>query len=604
MTFFDMLNMVGGLALFLYGMTALGDGLAKMSGGKLERLLERLTSNRFMAVILGAGVTAVIQSSSATTVMVVGFVNSGIMKLSQAVGIIMGANIGTTITAWILSLNSIQSDSFFVRLLNPSSFSPVLAIVGVILIMMSKKENHRDIGSIFIGFAVLMFGMNAMSDAVEPLSEMESFRNILLMFSNPFMGMLAGAVLTAVIQSSSASVGILQAFCMTGAINYSAAIPIIMGQNIGTCITAIISAVGASKNAKRAAAVHLYFNIIGTFAFMIVFYIINSIIHFEFLESAASAASIAVIHSAFNVAVTFVLLPFANQLEKLAYFTVRDESEKKKNQGTKKYSHDSLLDDRFLDKPGFALELCRRETVRMAEMSKEAIYNAIDVAENYDKNVFDHVVSMEQRIDKFEDDLGTYLVKLSGSTMSQADSRTQSILMHCIGDFERISDHAVNLLDAAEEMKHKNLKFSSEATEELAIMMEAVKKIVRRSMGVFIDMDVDRARKVEPLEQVIDNLAVEIRQRHIHRLKEGKCTIELGFILSDMITVLERVADHCSNIAVCIIKVNEDEFDTHKYLDIIKNESNEEFNEKFNKYQERYKLPNVDYFGDEEEATE
>ncbi|MCI8284040.1 MAG: Na/Pi cotransporter family protein [Firmicutes bacterium] len=604
MTFFDMLNMVGGLALFLYGMTALGDGLAKMSGGKLERLLERLTSNRFMAVILGAGVTAVIQSSSATTVMVVGFVNSGIMKLSQAVGIIMGANIGTTITAWILSLNSIQSDSFFVRLLNPSSFSPVLAIVGVILIMMSKKENHRDIGSIFIGFAVLMFGMNAMSDAVEPLSEMESFRNILLMFSNPFMGMLAGAVLTAVIQSSSASVGILQAFCMTGAINYSAAIPIIMGQNIGTCITAIISAVGASKNAKRAAAVHLYFNIIGTFAFMIVFYIINSIIHFEFLESAASAASIAVIHSAFNVAATFLLLPFANQLEKLAYFTVRDESEKKKNQGTKKYSHDSLLDDRFLDKPGFALELCRRETVRMAEMSKEAIYNAIDVAENYDKNVFDHVVSMEQRIDKFEDDLGTYLVKLSGSTMSQADSRTQSILMHCIGDFERISDHAVNLLDAAEEMKHKNLKFSSEATEELAIMMEAVKKIVRRSMGVFIDMDVDRARKVEPLEQVIDNLAVEIRQRHIHRLKEGKCTIELGFILSDMITVLERVADHCSNIAVCIIKVNEDEFDTHKYLDIIKNESNEEFNEKFNKYQERYKLPNVDYFGDEEEATE
>lgn len=603
MTFFDMLNMVGGLALFLYGMTALGDGLAKMSGGKLERLLERLTSNRFMAVILGAGVTAVIQSSSATTVMVVGFVNSGIMKLSQAVGIIMGANIGTTITAWILSLNSIQSDSFFIRLLNPSSFSPLLAIAGVILIMMSKKENHRDIGSIFIGFAVLMFGMNAMSEAVQPLSEMESFRNILLMFSNPFMGMLAGAALTAIIQSSSASIGILQAFCMTGAINYSAAIPIIMGQNIGTCITAIISAIGASKNAKRAAAVHLYFNIIGTFAFMIVFYLINSIIHFEFLESSASAASIAIIHSAFNIAATLVLLPFANQLESLAYFTVRDESEKK-NRGTKKYSHDSLLDDRFLDKPGFALELCRRETVRMAEMSKEAIYNAIDVAENYDKNVFDHVVSMEQRIDKFEDDLGTYLVKLSGSTMSQADSRTQSILMHCIGDFERISDHAVNLLDAAEEMKHKNLKFSSEATEELAIMMEAVKKIVRRAMGVFIDMDVSRARKVEPLEQVIDNLAVEIRQRHIHRLKEGRCTIELGFILSDMITVLERVADHCSNIAVCIIKVNEDEFDTHKYLDIIKNENNEEFNEKFNKYQERYKLPNVDYFGDDEEITE
>lgn len=603
MTFFDMLNMVGGLALFLYGMTALGDGLAKMSGGKLERLLERLTSNRFMAVILGAGVTAVIQSSSATTVMVVGFVNSGIMKLSQAVGIIMGANIGTTITAWILSLNSIQSDSFFIRLLNPSSFSPLLAIAGVILIMMSKKENHRDIGSIFIGFAVLMFGMNAMSEAVQPLSEMESFRNILLMFSNPFMGMLAGAALTAIIQSSSASIGILQAFCMTGAINYSAAIPIIMGQNIGTCITAIISAIGASKNAKRAAAVHLYFNIIGTFAFMIVFYLINSIIHFEFLESSASAASIAIIHSAFNIAATLVLLPFANQLESLAYFTVRDESEKK-NRGTKKYSHDSLLDDRFLDKPGFALELCRRETVRMAEMSKEAIYNAIDVAENYDKNVFDHVVSMEQRIDKFEDDLGTYLVKLSGSTMSQADSRTQSILMHCIGDFERISDHAVNLLDAAEEMKHKNLKFSSEATEELAIMMEAVKKIVRRAMGVFIDMDVSRARKVEPLEQVIDNLAVEIRQRHIHRLKEGRCTIELGFILSDMITVLERVADHCSNIAVCIIKVNEDEFDTHKYLDIIKNENNEEFNEKFNKYQEKYKLPNVDYFGDDEEITE
>ncbi len=604
MTFFDVLNMVGGLALFLYGMTALGDGLAKMSGGKLERLLEKLTSNRISAVLLGAGVTAVIQSSSATTVMVVGFVNSGIMKLSQAVGIIMGANIGTTVTSWILSLNSIQSDSFFIELLNPSSFSPVIAIAGVCLIITDKKENRRDIGNILIGFAVLMFGMQCMSDAVAPLAEVDGFRNLMIMFSNPFLGMCVGALLTAVIQSSSASVGILQAFCMTGAVNYSVAIPIIMGQNIGTCVTAIISAIGASKNAKRAAAVHLYFNVIGTAVFMVLFYTVSLFADFNFLDEAASSASIAVIHSAFNILATLLLLPFSNQLEKLACLTIRDEFEYEKNAGNKIYSEDSLLDDRFLDKPSFALELCRRETVRMAEMAKDAIYMAIDVSCQYDKSKADQIIEMEQRVDKFEDDLGTYLVKLGGSTLSREDSRTQSVLLHCIGDFERVSDHALNLLNAVEEMKRKNLHFSDEATEELTVMMNAVKKIVRRAINVFIDMDVERAKKVEPLEQVIDILEIEIRQRHIRRLKDGRCTIELGFILTDMAMELERVADHCSNIAVCIIKVNEDEFDTHEYLDIIRNEDNREFKEKFHKYQEKYRLPYADYDDVDEDFEE
>lgn len=598
LTFFNVLNLIGGLALFLFGMTTLSDGLTKLSGSRLEQLLEKLTVNKFTSVLLGAGVTAVIQSSSATTVMVVGFVNSGIMKLTQAAGIIMGANIGTTITSWMLSLTGIKSESFVMQMLKPTSFSPILAIIGVMLLFMSKRENRRDIGMILIGFAVLMFGMDMMSSSVEPLAKMPEFTNLLTTFSNPFLGMFLGIVVTAAIQSSSASIGILQALSLTGSLSYSTAIPIIMGQNIGTCITAILSAIGANKNAKRAACIHLYFNLIGTVVFMIAFYTANALIDFSFMEKMAGPAGIAVIHSLFNISATLLWFPFSNLLVKLATLTIReDDNEEKKVSG---YAEDSFLDDRFLERPGFALQLSRSEVEAMATLSRDSMYKALELMKEYDKKKADEVIKMEQRVDKYEDDLGTFLLKLSGKQLSQADSRTLSIIMHGIGDFERISDHAVNIVDACAEMNNRGLKFSQEAQEELGVITDAVYRILRRATRCFIGQNLERARKIEPLEQVIDALSVEIRQRHIRRLREGKCTIELGFILSDIVTVLERVADHCSNIAVCIIEVLKDGFDTHEYLDIIRRGDDKEFQEKFKKYQEDYRLPYVDYDEPEE----
>ncbi len=588
MDFFSILTLIGGLALFLYGMNAMGDGLAKVSGGKLEKILENLTSSPIKAVLLGAAVTGVIQSSSATTVMVVGFVNSGIMKLSQAVGVIMGANIGTTVTSWILSLTGIESDNFLIRLFKPTSFSPILAIIGVVLILFVNNSKKKDIGTIFIGFAILMYGMDMMSSAVKPLAEVPAFTNLLLKFSNPLLGVLAGAVLTAVIQSSSASVGILQALCLTGAVPFSVALPIIMGQNIGTCITAILSAIGAKKNAKRAAAVHLYFNLIGTVIFMTVFYIINAFAGFSFFHQAATPAGIAVIHSVFNITATIILLPFSKGLEKLACLTIRDKKEELSVSAEDKEF--VTLEPRFLEKPAFAVERSRSAARKMAEESHDALFTALKLVDKYSDDDAERVQDMESRVDRYEDELGTYLVKLSHKDISEADSHSLSIMLHCIGDFERISDHAINIMESAQELHEKGLQFSENAKKDLEVLGEAVEDIINTAYEVFDRQDLQLAKKIEPLEEVIDELSREVKRRHVQRLRSGECTIEMGFILSDITTCLERVADHCSNIGVCVTQVNEDLYDTHSYLNIVKSQPDENFYHELENARIKYQL--------------
>lgn len=586
MDIFDVLTMLGGLALFLYGMHTMGEGLTKVSGGRLERILEKLTSNPVKAVLLGAMVTAVIQSSSATTVMVVGFVNSGIMKLNQAIGIIMGANIGTTITAWILSLSGIESDSLFMQFLKPSNFAPVLALVGIVFIMFLNSQKKKDIGMILIGFAVLMFGMDTMSGAVKPLADVPEFTGILTMFSNPVLGMLAGAFLTAVIQSSSASVGILQALCATGSITYGTAFPIILGQNIGTCVTALISSIGASKNARRAALVHLYFNIIGTTVFMILFYSINAVVSFDFFEDVAGAAGIAVIHTIFNVFATLILLPFARGLEKLAYISIReDEDEKEKKE------MGSLLDERFLEQPAFAMERCRQVAAAMAELSQRALTEAISLITKYDEKKAKTVYQMEDEVDRYEDLLGSYLVKLSSRNLTEKDSRSLSTILHCIGDFERISDHAINIEESARKFYDQKLKFSEKAVGEVQVFTRAVSDILNLSIRVFEEEDDVLAKDIEPLEEVVDRLNKKMKKRHVKRLQNGKCNIETGLILSELATNFERVADHCSNIGVCVIQIKEDSFDTHEYLDTLDKGEDTYFNQKYKEYKNIYKLP-------------
>ena len=586
MDIFDVLTMLGGLALFLYGMHTMGEGLTKVSGGKLERILEKLTSNPFKAVLLGAMVTAVIQSSSATTVMVVGFVNSGIMKLNQAIGIIMGANIGTTITSWILSLSGIESDNLFMQFLKPSNFAPILALVGIVFIMFLNSQKKKDIGMILIGFAVLMFGMDTMSGAVKPLADVPEFTGLLTMFSNPVLGMLAGAFLTAVIQSSSASVGILQALCATGSITYGTAFPIILGQNIGTCVTALISSVGANKNARRAALVHLYFNIIGTAVFMILFYSINAVVSFDFFGDVAGPAGIAVIHTVFNVFATLILLPFARGLEKLAYITIReDEDEKEKKE------MGSLLDERFLEQPAFAMERCRQVAAAMAELSQKALTEAISLITKYDEKKAKAVYRMEDEVDHYEDLLGSYLVKLSSRNLTEKDSRSLSTILHCIGDFERISDHAINIEESARKLYDQKLKFSEKAVGEVQVFTRAVTDILNLSIRAFEEEDEELANDIEPLEEVVDRLNKKMKKRHVKRLQNGKCNIETGLILSDLATNFERVADHCSNIGVCVIQIKEDSFDTHEYLDTLDKGEDTYFNQKYKEYKNIYKLP-------------
>ncbi len=596
MDIFGVLSLIGGLAIFLYGMDLLGEGLTGASGGKLEKILEKLTSSPIKAVLLGAGVTAVIQSSSATTVMVVGFVNSGIMKLSQAVGVIMGANIGTTITSWILSLTGIESSNIFISLLKPTSFSPVLAAVGIVFLMFLKKDSLKNPGKIMIGFALLMYGMDAMSSSVAPLAEVPQFASILTAFSNPVLGMLAGMLFTAVIQSSSASVGILQALCSTGILSYATALPIIMGQNIGTCVTALLSSIGATKNGKRAAIIHLYFNVIGTVTFMIVFYALNAVIHFSFLNLTAQEFGIAVIHTAFNIITTAYLLPLRKVLEKLAYATIKLDDDEKRIMDSRSGNEFALLDDRFLEAPSLAVEHCKQVINKMADISRESLFISMSLIGRYDEEQALRVGELETRADKYEDALGTYIMKISTKNLKKEDSEMLNVMLHCIGDFERISDHACNLCDSARELQQKNMQFSPKAETELDILSSAVREAVDISFDAFKSNNKNEADKVEPLEELIDTLSVELKARHIRRLREGKCTIELGFAHSDILNNLERVADHCSNIAVDVIQSDQLEFDAHEYLDRIKNKDNQQFARDYKAYKEKYRLPETRSF--------
>lgn len=590
MDLFGVLTMMGGLALFLYGMHVLGDGLSKASGGRLEQILEKLTSNKLKAVLLGAGVTAVIQSSSATTVMVVGFVNSGIMKLSQAIGIIMGANIGTTVTSWILSLTGIESGNFFVQLLKPTSFSPLLAIIGVGILLFSKNEKKKNVAVIMVGFAVLMFGMETMSSAVTPLADVPEFTNILLMFSNPLLGMLAGAILTAIIQSSSASVGILQALCATGAVTYSTALPIIMGQNIGTCVTALLSSVGTSKNARRAAIIHLYFNIIGTIVFMILFYAMHAIIGFEFMDLAAEPYGIAVIHSTFNVFATCLLLPFSKMLEKLAYLTIPEDASE--NVMVRYIDEDiKALDSRFMNNPGLAMEQSRKVITHMAQTAKDSYLKAIGLLEHYDEQTAEEIVQMEKDVDRYEDVLGTYLLKLTGRELSERDSQSLTFYLHSIGDFERISDHAVSIMKSCEEKNQKGQEFSNKAQEELEIFSRAITRILNTSLEVFKREDGELTYEVEALQAVVEELNAEVRKRHIKRLRKGKCTIELGFLLSDIITSYERIAAHCAHIAVSIVQVRDDSLEMHGYNEEIREKDAVRYHQLYDTFLQEYALP-------------
>ena len=581
MDIFSVFQMAGGLALFLYGMHVMGDGLEKQAGGKLKTILEKLTANPVKGFLLGAAVTAVIQSSSATTVMVVGFVNAGIMKLSQAIGIIMGANVGTTITSWILSLTGLQGDSFWIQLLKPTSFSPIIAFFGIILIMFSKKEGKKDLGSTLVGFAVLMFGMEQMSSAVEPLADVPEFTSILILFSNPLLGVLCGAILTAVIQSSSASVGILQALSATGSVTYSSAIPIILGQNIGTCVTALISSIGANKNARRAAVVHLYFNLIGTGLFLAVFYLLNGFLHFSFYDQSIDRLGIAVVHTCFNLLSTLTLLPFTKLLEKLAYLTIRDTANDENFQ---------ILDERFLASPAVAIHQCQKMAISMARLAQNSLYQAIGLIGAYDEKIAHSIEEGEDQIDMYEDKLGTYLVRLSSKNLTMEESREISKLLHVIGDFERIGDHAVNILKSAKEMQVKKYVFSGQAQQEISIISSAIEEIVDLATNAFVKNDLYLASKVEPLEQVVDSLKDELRNRHVQRLQNGECTISNGFIFSDLITNYERVADHCSNIGVCILRIAEDSFDTHEYLNHVKDGHDDTFENRYNRYKEKYQL--------------
>lgn len=583
MDFFSILTLTGGLALFLYGMNVMGDGLKQLSGGKLESVLGRLTSTRLKGFFLGFAVTAIIQSSSATTVMLVGFVNSGIMKLGQTISIIMGANVGTTVTAWLLSTTGISGDSFFIRLLKPSSFTPVLAAVGVVMAMSAASDKKKNIGTILIGFAVLMFGMETMSGSMDGLKDSPSFARMLIMFSNPVMGILSGTILTAIIQSSSASVGILQALSVTGVIPFSTAIPIILGQNIGTTITPIISSINGNTDSKRVAMACLYIKMIGVIIVSVIFYTLHSIMSFAFMSLYSSAFSIAVIHTLFNIFSTIVLMPFCSLIEKLTIVTVRGKSDEQSDAF-------HTLDERFLSMPAFAVEKCRLLVSDMAEISKNSLFDAINTVDKYDNSVDKSIVEREAEVDLYEDKTSSYLLKISARQLTQKDSREVSQLLHVIGDVERISDHAVNVLEVAREIHDKNIVFSEDAVHELGIITNAVREVVSLATEALVKQDLNIAKKVEPLEQVIDKLKYKIKNHHIKRLREGDCTIEMGFILSDLLTNYERVADHCSNIAVCLLEIDNNSFETHEYLNHVKQDGENEFFEQYDLYKKRYSI--------------
>ncbi|MBE6638159.1 MAG: Na/Pi cotransporter family protein [Ruminococcaceae bacterium] len=578
MDIFDVLTLIGGLCLFLFGMNLMGSALERSAGSKLETMIGKLTTGKLAGLLTGLGVTAVIQSSSATTVMVVGFVNSGLMSLKQAIHVIMGANIGTTVTAWILSLSGISGSNIFLKLLKPSSFTPVLALIGIVLFMFTKSNKKKDIGMVLLGFATLMFGMETMTGAVSGLRDIPAFQELFLMFKNPILGVLAGAVLTAIIQSSSASVGILQALAATGAVSFGAAIPIIMGQNIGTCVTAMISSIGTTKNAKRAALVHLSFNIIGTAACLGAFSLINAFWAPALLNESASFAGIATAHSIFNIACTLLLLPMSGLLEKIAYKLVPDAKLPEKA---------SELDDRLLATPAIALECAHNLTSDMAKVATEALKNSIECLDNYEKTKAQAVRDAEDKTDHYEDIIGSYLVKLSTKQLNESEGATASMLLKAIGDFERISDHAVNILESAEEMREKGIVFSDSAKTELDSLAAATLEIVALSYSAFAEENASQANLVEPLEQVIDRMKELLRTRHIDRLRMGDCGIEAGFVWSDLITNMERVSDHCSNIAGCIMDTKEQNMNLHESLKMLRSD-NEFYREKYTEYTKKY----------------
>ena len=581
MDIFNVLTLIGGLSLFLFGMSIMGQALERRAGGQLRALLEKLTTGRLAGLLTGLGVTAVIQSSSATTVMVVGFVNSGLMTLRQSIHIIMGANIGTTVTAWVLSLAGIDSGNLLIRLLKPSSFTPVLAFIGIILYMFVKDAKKKDTGMILLGFATLMFGMEAMSGAVAGLRDVPAFQQLFLLFKNPALGVLAGAVLTAVIQSSSASVGILQALAATGQVSYGAAVPIIMGQNIGTCATALISSVGANKNAKRAAMVHLSFNIIGTAVWLSAFCLVRWLLRPALLDEPASLWGIAVAHSVFNVLCTVLMLPLSGLLERLVAALVPD---------AKQPETFPELDERLFTTPSIALERCQTVAAGMAETAGSALKGSLALLRDYLPEAAAAVRDQEAKTDHDEDILGTYLVNLSARQISEADSREAAKLLKMIGDFERIADHAVNLVESAEELRGKDLRLTDAASGELAVISAAVSDILELALAAFLHNDLEAAAKVEPLEQVIDRLKERLRTRHILRLQKGGCTIDAGFVWLDMLTNLERTADHCSNIAGCVIDAAHDNLNLHQSLREVRDGS-EDFQERYREYTHRYALP-------------
>ena len=590
MSIFDVLTLLCGLALFLYGMDVMGKALKKSAGKKLKVILNHLTSSPLKGFLFGLGVTAVIQSSSAMTVMVVGFVNSGTMLLSQAVGVIMGANVGTAVTAWLTGLSGIggaETVSGLLEWLKPSAWMPILALIGICLTMFAKKDKNKNIGTILMGFAILMVGMETMSGAVSGLKESESFQSILIMFNNPILGVLAGTVLTAIVQSSSASVGILQSLTTTGAITYGAAIPIIMGQNIGTCITALISSLNAGKNGKRAALIHLYFNIIGVVVLLGAFSLVDLFLNFAFVDTAIDMWGVALVHTVFKLLSVLIMAPFTKQLEKLAVISVRGSAKE-----TDEYAN--LLDDRFLDTPEVALERSHQIARQMAKISVSSLQNAIGMLDSYDEKTASEIREIEEKVDSYEDMLGSYLVKLSARSLTTSESHEVTKLLHLIGDFERISDHALNLVESAEEIKAKNITFSDEAKNELASLKSAVLDILSMTEYAYIENDIALAMKVEPLEQVVDYLKDHIRLQHILRLQNSKCTIEHGFVLSDILTNLERVSDHCSNIAGCLVEMSaKNALDLHGYLRGIK-KSGEDFEQLYKEYMRKYTIQSTE----------
>ena len=579
MNIFSICTLCGGLAFFLFGMHVMSQSLEKIAGGKLEATLKKMTSNPFKSLALGAGITIAVQSSSAMTVMLVGLVNSGIMQLEQTVGVIMGSNIGTTLTAWLLSTAGIQSDSVLISMLKPENFAPLIALAGIIMIMMSKKKKRQDIGTIMVGFAVLMFGMELMKDAVSPLAEMEGFSKLLVAFKNPFLSVLFGALFTGVIQSSAASVGILQALSLTGTISYRMAIPIIMGQNIGTCVTALLSSIGVNKNAKRVTVVHMSFNIIGTIVCLAVFYGLDALIHFSFVDKPIGVVEIAAVHSIFNIVTTLILLPFSSQLVKLAKRLIPNGKE-----------NNVLLDKRLIATPPLAVSQCREKTIEMAVGAKDALHEALTVMFDINDKAMQSVEAKEQMLDEYEDKLSTFLLELSAVSLTDSDSRRVTELLHCIGDFERISDHAINMIGIAQEMEQNGQSFSNSAKADFSALFAALTEISGLTVKAFTDNDTELAMNVEPLEEVIDDLTAAIRDKHIERLRKGECSPELGVYLSDLLINCERVSDHCSNIAVSIIQIAKSSMRSHVYLNELKAQHSEQFIGAYNSYREKYRL--------------